>query len=262
MSKITNGIKSYMLLFGFNWDVMVNSFKGLPFYFNDLKTIKKQMGKDNSFPLGRKKMMLIDRFAESGTMKGHYFHQDLFVAQKVFESNPVNHVDIGSRTDGFVAHVASFREIEVFDIRDQKSLVKNIVCKQADLMQLPKGLEAYCDSISALHSIEHFGLGRYGDPMDFYGHLKAIENITKMLKSGGKFYFSVPIGWQRIEFNAHRIFSVARLLELFDKDFDLDSFSYVDDKGDFYPEVEITKTDAERSFGCNYGCGIFVLTKK
>jgi len=26
-------------------------------------------------------------------------------------------VDIGSRVDGFVAHVASFREIEVFDVR-------------------------------------------------------------------------------------------------------------------------------------------------
>ncbi len=34
---------------------------------------------------------------------------------------------------------------------------------------------------------------------------------NRMLKKEGKFYFSVPIGEQRIEFNAHRVFSVKYL---------------------------------------------------
>ena len=101
-------------------------------------------------------------------------------------------------------------------------------------MQLPENMLNYCDSISALHSIEHFGLGRYGDSIDYYGYLKALDNISKILRSGGKFYFSVPIGDQRIEFNAHRIFSIKYLLYLFDERYYLNSFSYVDDFGKFF----------------------------
>ena len=87
---------------------------------------------------------------ESGTMSGHYFHQDLFIAKKVFNENPNHHVDIGSRIDGFVAHLAVFREIEIIDIREQNSKVSNILFRKADLMQLPDDMVNYCDSISAL----------------------------------------------------------------------------------------------------------------
>ena len=100
------------------------------------------------------------------------------------------------------------------------------------------------------------------DPLDYYGHLKAIKNIHKILKIGGKFYFSVPIGKQRIEFNAHRVFSISYLLELFEDKFELNSFSYVDDKGDFFENAEIIQTEIDRNYGCSYGCGIFELTKK
>jgi SAM-dependent methyltransferase len=209
---------------------------------------------------------LEDRFSEAGTMSGDYFHQDLLVARKIFLANPKRHVDVGSRIDGFVAHVAVFREIEVFDVREIKSSVKNIVFKQADLMQLPEGMENYCDSISALHSVEHFGLGRYGDPIDCNGHVKAIRNITAILKPQGTLYFSVPIGTQRIEFNAHRVFSVQYLWDLLKDDYHLLSFSYVDDDGNFHENVEFLEEAVKRNFGCEYsrinGCGIFELKKK
>ena len=96
------------------------------FYNRDLKELIKQKGADTTFFFG-KKYSIDERFAESGIMSGHYFHQDLLVARKLFNANPQRHVDIGSRTDGFVAHAAAFREIEVFDIREQHSKVKNIV---------------------------------------------------------------------------------------------------------------------------------------
>jgi hypothetical protein len=34
--------------------------------------------------------------------------------------------------------------------------------------------DGYCDSLSCLHALEHFGLGRYGDPIDPRGHEKGI----------------------------------------------------------------------------------------
>ena len=196
-------------------------------------------------------------------MKGHYFHQDLLIAKKIYQNGPKKHVDIGSRIDGFIAHVAVFREIEVFDIRGIESDVENVVFKQSDLSARDFDLKNYTDSISSLHAIEHFGLGRYGDPIDVNGHIKAIENIWKCLKPGGVFYFSVPIGAQRIEFNAHRIFSVNYLLDLFSEKYDLLSFSFVDDAGDLILNQPIDKCEEIKSnFGCNHGCGIFELRKK
>lgn len=58
-----------------------------------------------------------DRFLEGGVIKSEYFWQVLLVSRWINEANPRKQVDIGSRVDGFVAHVASFREIEVLDVR-------------------------------------------------------------------------------------------------------------------------------------------------
>ena len=129
-------------------------------------------------------------------------------------------------------------------------------------MELPEDLLNYTDSISSLHAIEHFGLGRYGDPIDYWGYLKAIQNITMMLKQGGTFYFSVPIGPQRIEFNAHRVFSLSYLQNLLSGEFDISSFSYVNDAGEFHEDIHLTDEMIAQNCHCNYGCGIFILTKK
>ena len=58
--------------------------------------------------------MELTGFMESaGESQGHYFHQDLLVANQIFLNSPERHIDIGSRIDGFVARVAAFREIEI-----------------------------------------------------------------------------------------------------------------------------------------------------
>jgi SAM-dependent methyltransferase len=228
----------------------------------DMQEFLRQKGTDTTFRWDRLYPILIDKQDEGGTMKGDYFHQDLYVAQQIYKANPHKHLDIGSRTDGFVAHVAAFREIEMIDIRPIRSHVKNIVCKQADLMQLPKDMKDYCDSVSSLHAIEHFGLGRYSDPIDYNGHLKGIENITYILKKGGTFYFSVPIGPLRVEFNAHRVFSLEYLIRILSPNYTIQSFSYVNDLGDLIENVELTEQSIHSNFSCWYGCGIFTLIKK
>jgi hypothetical protein len=257
ISKIYRGLK----IIGLDPLKTINLFKGLPFYFRDLRILMVQKGNNSDFVFGTYYPLLEERFSEAGTMSGAYFHQDLLIARRIYENKPVKHIDIGSRIDGFVAHVAVFREIYVFDIRPQKSNVKNIIFKQADLMNLSKEMFNYCDSVSSLHAIEHFGLGRYGDPIDYYGYIKAIDNIHKILGKNGKFYFSAPIGKQRIEFNAHRVFDVMYLLKLFNNKFKIDYFSYVDDKGDLFENVDIDNDKVKNNYGCNFGCGIFEMTK-
>jgi SAM-dependent methyltransferase len=252
-----------MALFGFDPRKALGSLRGLPPYLRDLRALKKQRESAvEDFPLGNLYPCLEDRFSESGSARGHYFYQDLWVAQRIYLNNPNTHVDVGSRVDGFVAHVAAFRPIKVIDIRPLSSRIPNVEFVQADLMaDVRDDLVGCCDSLSCLHALEHFGLGRYGDPVRYDGYRVGLKNLYRMLKDGGKFYLSVPIGPQRIEFNAHRVFSVRYLLECFAGSYRIDQFSFVDDQGEFHEGAPLRETDIENAFGCTYGCGIFELTK-
>ena len=98
-------------------------------------------------------------------------------------------------------------------------------------------------------------------PVNYNGYLLGLNNLVNILKIGGKLYFSVPIGPQRIEFNAHRVFSVQFLLDYFSKNFTLDQFSYIDDNDILYENVTLNNTKIIDNYGCTYGCGIFELTK-
>jgi SAM-dependent methyltransferase len=187
----------------------------LPVYLRDWATFRAgYSGMMNVMPC------LHDRYEEGGATKGEYFWQDLLVARAIHAAKPVKHVDVGSRVDGFVAHVASFREIEVFDVRPISTAVPGVVFRQADLMNsasLPTiAGGGYCDSLSCLHAIEHFGLGRYGDPVNPQGYQRGIANMAQLLQPGGTFYLSTPIGRERVEFNANWVFeprSIVRCAE-------------------------------------------------
>lgn len=255
-------LKKVSRFFGFDPIVLRDNVKGLGFFKEDLAELKRQRGSDNTFSLGPYRPILNERQESAGNMSGHYFHQDLHVARRIFQAAPALHLDIGSRIDGFVAHVAAFRSIEILDIRPLVSTDDHIRFRQADLMVLPADMLGYTDSISSLHAIEHFGLGRYSDPIDYNGHRKAIDNIAKILRPGGKFYFSVPIGPSRIEFNAHRVFSIPYLLEIIEPDYEVLHFSYVDDRGNFHPHAPLADSAVHSNYGCNYGCGIFELERR
>lgn len=237
--------------------------RGIPSFFKDYREIRRQAKQSGMvFPFGNFYPCIEDRYEKSGVASGHYFHQDLLVANKIFINKPGKHVDIGSRIDGFVGHVATFREIEVFDIRELTAVIPNINFRRLDITDRDFVLSDYCDSVSCLHALEHFGLGRYGDKVDYDGHLLGWENIYKMLKKEGKFYFSVPIGKQRIEFNAHRVFSLEYIMNnMIGSRYKVDSFSYVNDSGDLVKDAVLDERSLKSSFSLNYGCGIFELSK-
>ena len=236
---------------------------GVPYFLRNKREIQRQYqhsGKE--FPFSSLYPCLGDRFESGGVTSGHYFHQDLHVAQLIHARQPERHVDVASRIDGFVAHVASFVPVEVLDIRPAATSARNITFRQTDLMQVPFALTASTSSLSCLHGLEHFGLGRYGDPVDYDGYRTAWEHLTSMVTAGGFFYFSVPIGSQRIEFDAHRVFSVPFLMEtMIEPSFSVASFAFVDDAGEIHFDEDPRSPAAAVSFGCRYGCGIFELIK-
>jgi SAM-dependent methyltransferase len=263
VKRAIRAIRQGMLLFGLDPARALATFVALPRYLKDLFVFCRQRNSaSHHFGSLTIAPQLDDRGSGSGIASGHYFHQDLLVARRVYEQQPVIHCDVGSRIDGFVAHVASFREIEVFDIRLPEDTIRGIRFTVLDFTEpLPDRFRGYCDSVSSLHALEHFGLGRYGDRVDFKAHLAAIANFDALLKPGGTFYLSVPFGPQRIEFNAHRVFDLDHLLGELSAHFTLNRFSYVDDTGTLYEDVDIHPMRPDRNFDCIYGCAIFEMTK-
>ena len=264
-SRLLSKIARYLNYAALNIGLDVRKFfsiRRLPGVVREYFFLKKQ-NKNNGLKWVIKFTMpsFFDFYESSGIASGHYFHQDLLVAQKIFKMGPVKHVDVGSRVETFVAHVATYREIEVIDIRRLISTTPNIIFRQCDFTDLPEHLEAYCDSVSCLHALEHFGLGRYGDFPDINGHLKGFDSLYKILKPGGILYLSFPIGCERIEFNAHRVFNINSPLDWAKNKFELVDFSYIDDEGALHASIDLNMELVAVLSKMDYGCGIYEFRK-
>ena len=103
--------------------------RNLPRYLRESRRFRRSYPGDIAI-----KPCFHDYSEEADVTKSEYFWQDLLVARCIHEANPERHVDVGSRTDGFVAHVASFREIEVFDVRPITTAIPGVTFRQADMM--------------------------------------------------------------------------------------------------------------------------------
>ena len=195
--------------FGLDPIRMAYGLKMSPRFMKDLMSFKRHGGRvDLILPA------LHDLHDNGGTAKGHYFWQDLICAQWVAADNPVDHFDIGSRLDGFIAHVASFREVLQLDIRPNKVTIPNVKFLQGDAQDNLREFANSFDSVSCLHSVEHFGLGRYGDTLQIDGHKIGMINIASCVKRGGYLYLSFPIGESSVQFNSQRVIDPKLPIEL------------------------------------------------
>lgn len=182
----------------------------LPRFFYNLFIIKKLHGVDVTL-----KPCVHDANDFAGSKLAEYFYQDLFVAQMIFDDKPKILADVGSRVDGFVANVASFREITVFDIRELTDKINNVTFLKQDITQPFDNTQKF-DMVTCLHALEHFGLGRYGDPIIKDAVHRGIEGLVNLVEDNGILIISTPTGRERIEFNANWIFDAQKLCGIFD----------------------------------------------
>ncbi len=243
-------------LFGFDPLRFVRALRGLPRFLRDLRSYRSaDVHRRLPVRLVDLEPRLSDRFENAGVASGHYFHQDLWAARKIFLARPAHHLDVGSRVDGFIAHLLTFMPVEVIDIRPLKSSVVGLSFTQDDAGALARIPDGSVTSISSLHAVEHFGLGRYGDPVDPQAPFQAMRALERVLAPGGTLYFSVPIGIERVCFTAHRIFSPRTILGEFSA-LRLVSFSAVGDAGELDPDCP-----PDRYAQARYACGLFEFTK-
>lgn len=243
---------------GFHPRVLLRSLKGVPPFLRDLSEYRRKNERSEfSFRLADMFPILTERESDAGTASGHYFHQDLWAARKIFERRPEAHVDIGSRVDGFVAHLLSFMPVTVVDIRRLQSNLTGLTFLQDDATQLSRVQDNSILSLSSLNAAEHFGLGRYSDPVDPQACFKFMRALQRVLAPGGRLYFSVPIGRERVEFNAHRVFAPKTILDSFSV-LQLVSFSFVADDGQLYEDIHPVSIPIPES---GFHCGLFEFTK-
>ena len=146
---------------------------------------------------------------------------------------------------------------QFYDFHKVKIKLTNLTTGRANLSALPFPTDSI-ESLSCMHVIEHIGLGQYGDPLDYDGDLKAINEITRVLKSDGDMLFVVPIGKPKIMFNAHRVYSYQQIMSYF-SNYNLLEFSLIPDNGNEIGIIE--NANQEIADSQTYGCGCFWFKK-
>ena len=188
-----------------------------------------------------------DRKEFTGTIGGRYTFQDKWAAEKIYSSKIPSHVDIAS-SEKFVLMCSVFTKITCIDIRPFITKLNNIEVIKGTILSLPYE-DNSVDSISSLSVIEHIGLGRYGDPIDCKGTIKAAKELSRVLSIDGCLYVAVPIGKKNIEyFNAHRVFERETFISYFE------GLTLVDEAYAFSDKIvnllEFNKYENPYAYGC------------
>jgi len=221
-------------------------------FLSDWRKYKKLEGAEpiklkDSYPC------LFDR-SETFSPGSHYFYQDIWAFAKIYNSKTSLHVDVGSKAE-FVSFLTAITNVEFIDIRPLDApYLKNLKSIAGSILQMPYE-DSSVKSLSCLHVAEHIGLGRYGDPLDPQGTIKAAHQLARVLAPGGNLYFSLPVGKPKLCFNAHRIHSPKQILEYFSA-LKLVEFSVYDDQKRF-----IENTDSASVENNKFACGMFWFTK-
>lgn len=226
-------------------------------YFIFQSKVKSNPEKNNRFNLSLRNLypQITDKTTSTG-FDTHYIYHTSWAARAVAQIKPQEHVDISSSLY-FCGIVSAFVSTKFYDYRPAKLNLSNLISGHADLTSLPFS-DNSIKSLSCMHTVEHVGLGRYGDPIDPNADLKAIREIIRVLAPGGNLIFVVPIGKPRIQFNAHRIYSYKQIREYF-QEMNLKEFSLIPD--DARETGMIYNATENQADGQSYGCGCFWFTK-
>lgn len=188
----------------------------------------------------------------------HYVYHVAWALRTLRKIDPAHHHDFSSILY-FVVAASSMTPVTFHDLRPANLQLDNLTTRRADLtaLQIETGS---LDSVSCMHVVEHIGLGRYGDTLDYDGDLKAIGELKRVIKPGGSLMFVVPVGRESlIQFNAHRIYAYEEVIRYFQPEFDVVEHALI-------PETDLVglvpSPPAALVAGQRYACGCFWFRKR
>jgi Caenorhabditis protein of unknown function, DUF268 len=202
------------------------------------------------------KACLTDATAATGFDRHYVFHT-AWAARVLAETRPAEHTDISSSLY-FVGCVSAFLPLTFLDYRPANLRLSGLAEGSVDLCSLPFANNSK-HSLSCMHVVEHIGLGRYGDPIDYDGDLAACNELERVLAPGGQLLFVVPLGGESvIMFNAHRVYTFNQVAAMFEG-LIVEQFSLIPEgatDGGIVPWPDESLLKRQR-----YGCGCFLLRK-
>jgi Caenorhabditis protein of unknown function, DUF268 len=151
--------------------------------------------------------------------RGNVYYQTDYLLPDVFSRYSISGrtvAVIGSATPLYEAYIEHFGgqplTVEYRPIRHDIKDLLTFTFEEA--MEKVKDRSLRSDHALCYSSIEHSGLGRYGDFLDPEGDLLTMEMVRNMVRPGGLFFLQIPVGPDALSWNATRIYGPARLLLL------------------------------------------------
>ncbi len=226
--------------------------RALPLYFRFFSDLWRYLRTDSQSRLRLRDLQpQVFNRTSSTHIDPHYLYQSVWATKHIQQSGTAHHVDVGSKVD-FVVLLSAVTDVSFVDIRPIEFELEHFHPKAGDITALPFD-DGALESVSCLHVIEHIGLGRYGDPIDPDGTLKAARELRRVLAPGGVLYLSLPIGATRICFNAHRVYAPEDVVAMFDG-LELLDFCAVTDQRQF-----VRQATFEEFADARYSCGMFAF---
>ncbi len=185
---------------------------------------------------------------------GQYFYQDIWALKILSRLKPIMHYDIGSRFDGFTGQATAICHVTSIDIRPPSFVLPGMYFLKGDILSLPFDSNTI-NTLSCLHTIEHIGLGRYGDAINPYGFEQSLIEMQRVIAPEGYLVLSMPVGTERTEFNAQRVLNPLSCIHLLDR-MQLIEFSIVNDTNEFIENVNPADYVHAKS-----SCGLYLFKK-
>ena len=162
---------------------------------------------------------------------GNIYYSTDHLIPKIFQKYPIlskTVAVIGSATPLYEAYIDYFKgkplTIEYRKIKHNIPHLQTYTFDEAVKKINKEALKTDC--AFCYSSIEHSGLGRYGDYIDPEEDFFTMSLIKKMVKPGGLLFLQIPVGRDLLLWNGTRIYGPHRLLLLLEGWKLLDSFGY------------------------------------
>lgn len=185
----------------------------------------------------------------------HYLYSMAWGARVLATTKPELHFDISSWVY-FSTIVSAFIPMHFYEYRPAPIVLSGHKSEHVDILHLPFEDQSV-KSLSCMHVVEHIGLGRYGDPLNYDGDMQAMSELRRVVGKGGTLLFVVPMGQPCIYFNAHRVYSYDSIREYF-SDFRIDEFAFLPNDSSngllYDPPLDFVNSQT-------YGCGCFQFTR-
>ena len=137
-------------------------------------------------------------------------HQDVWAFRRVLELRPAWVLDVGSDA-WLVALLAQLVPVTAVDVRPLAVRLPGLTPVRGDVCDLAWE-DGVVPCVMCLSTIEHIGLGRYGDTIDPRGSERACRELQRVLAPGGHLLLSVPIAEEPVTvFNRHRLLTTAQV---------------------------------------------------